>query len=158
KAHVGVDGGRARVITAVDVTPGEMADERLLDRLLKEHAGATGRTVTEVVADAKYGTQENSAALERQGIRASIPPHRTTSDRGAYPPDRFVDEVAADRFRCPTGQVLTRQGASRTAGAAGGLISRARPQVCGACPVKAQCCPRRVARTSARTTGGCATG
>ena len=126
KAHVGVDGGRPRLITAVEVTSGEVADEHLLDRLLEEHAGATGRTVTEVVADTKYGTHENYAALERQGILASIPPHSMTSDRGAYSADRFVYEVGADRFRCPAGQALTRQGSSRTAGAAGGLIYRAR--------------------------------
>jgi transposase len=150
KAHVGVDGGRARLITAVDVTPGEVADEHLLDRLLKEHEGATGRTVTEVVADTKYGTHENYVALEGRGIRASVPPHSTTSDRGAYSAGRFVYEVGADRFRCPTGQVLTRQGSSRTAGAAGGLIYRARPKVCGACPVKAQCCPTGAARTLLR--------
>jgi transposase len=154
KAHVGVDGGRARLITAVDVTPGEVADEHLLDRLLKEHEGATGRTVTEVAADTKYGTHENYVALERRGIRASIPPHSTTSDRGAYSADRFVYEVGADRFRCPTGQVLTRQGSSRTAGAAGGLIYRARPRICGACPVKAQCCPSGAARTLLRPNDG----
>jgi transposase len=154
KAHVGVDGGQARLITAVDVTAGEVADEHLLDRLLKEHEGATGRTVTEVVADTKYGTHENYVALERRGIRASIPPHSTTSDRGAYSVGRFVYEVGADRFRCPAGQVLTRQGSSRTAGAAGGLIYRARPQVCGACPAKAQCCPSGAARTLLRPDDG----
>jgi hypothetical protein len=35
KVHVGVDGGAARVITAVDVTPGEVADGHLLDQLTK---------------------------------------------------------------------------------------------------------------------------
>ncbi len=58
KAHVGVDGGRARLITALDVTPGEVADEHLLDRLLKEHRGTTGRTVAEVVADTKYDLRQ----------------------------------------------------------------------------------------------------
>ena len=59
KVHVGVEGGRARIITAVDVTPGEVADEELLDRLCKEHEGTTGRTLSEVVADTKYGTFAN---------------------------------------------------------------------------------------------------
>jgi hypothetical protein len=136
------------------VTPGEVADEHLLDRLLKEHEGATGRTVTEVVADTKYGTHENYLALERRGVRASIPPHSTTSDRGAYSAHHFVYDYAADQFRCPAGQVLTRQGSSRTAGAAGGLIYRARPKVCGACPVKAQCCPSGAARTLLRPNDG----
>ena len=55
------------------MTSGEVADEHLLDRLLKEHAGTTGRTVAEVVADTKYGTHANYTALEQAGIRASIP-------------------------------------------------------------------------------------
>lgn len=75
KTHVGVDGGRARIITAVDVTSGDVADEDLLDRLRKEHTGSTGRTLTEAVADAKYGTYANCQALEAAGLRASIPPH-----------------------------------------------------------------------------------
>ncbi len=60
-------------------------------------------------------TYANYVALEQQGIRASIPPHSTMSDRGDYSADRFVYEFA-DRYRCPTGQLLTRQGSSRTAG------------------------------------------
>ncbi len=116
--------------------------------------GTTGRTVAEVVADTKYGTHANYVALEQQGIRASIPPHSTMSDQGDYSADRFVYEFAADRYRCPTGQLLTRQGSSRTAGArGGGLIYRGRPKVCGACPVKAQCCARRPPTLVRRTMG-----
>lgn len=74
KAHVGVDGGRQPIITAIEVTPGEVADEYLLDRLVKEHAGITQRQVEEVVADTKYGTHANYVRLEQAGIRATIPP------------------------------------------------------------------------------------
>jgi hypothetical protein len=97
KAHVGVDGGRARIITGVEVTPGEVADEHLLTRLVNEHEGTTGHTVAEVVADTKYGTHENYTRLEGRGIRASIPPHSTTQDRGASSTDRFVYDLATDR-------------------------------------------------------------
>ena len=65
KAHLGVDGGRQRIITAVEVTPGEVADEYLLDRLLKEHAGVTHRRVEEVVADAKYGPTPTMSVWRR---------------------------------------------------------------------------------------------
>ncbi len=90
KAHLGVDGGRERIITAVEVTPGEVADEYLLDRLLKEHAGVTRRQVEEVVADTKYGTHANYVRLEAAGIRATIPPHSARRERGDYRADRFV--------------------------------------------------------------------
>jgi transposase len=147
KAHLGVDGGRQRVITAVEVTPGEVADEYLLDRLLKEHIGITHRQVEEVVADTKYGTHANYVRLEAAGIRATIPPHSAMRERGAYRTDQFVYDLATDRYRCPTGQYLRRQGSSHTAGAAGGIIYRGQPKVCGACPVKSVCCPTGVART-----------
>jgi transposase len=151
KAHVGVDGGRQRIITAVDVTPGEVADEYLLDRLLKEHAGVTRRQVEEVVADTKYGTHANYVRLEAAGIRATIPPHSAMRERGEYRADRFVYELASDRYRCPNGQYLRRQGSSHTAGAAGGIIYRGQPKVCGACPAKAVCCPTGAARTLLRS-------
>jgi transposase len=153
KAHLGVDGGRQRVVTAVEVTPGEVADEYLLDRLLKEHVGVTRRQVEEVVADAKYGTHANYVRLEAAGIRATIPPHSAMRERGAYRADHFVYEPAPDRYRCPNGQYLRRQGSSHTAGAAGGIIYRGQPKVCGACPVKSLCCPTGAARTLLRSDG-----
>jgi transposase len=154
KVHVGVDGGAARIITAVDVTPGEVADEHLLDRLLKEHEGATGRTVTEVVADTKYGTFANYAALERAGIAASIPSHAEAGQRRAVPRELFGYDPGGDRFVCPAGQALRRQGSSATAGACGGIIYRASPKVCGACPRRTACCGRAKARTLTRPNDG----
>ena len=150
KVHVGVDGGAARVITAVDVTPGEVADEDLLDRLIKEHEGATGRTVTEVVADAKYGTYANYGALEAAGIRASIPPHLGRGKRRAVPGELFVYDPVGDRFLCPEGQVLRRQGTSCSARPGGGIIYRASPKACAACPLRADCCGSATARTITR--------
>ncbi len=150
KVHVGVDGGAARIITAVDVTPGEVADEDLLDRLLKEHAGATGRTVTEVVADAKYGTYANYRALEADGIRPSIPPHLGRGKQRAVPGELFVYDPAGDRFLCPEGQVLRRQGSSCSARPGGGIIDRASPKTCGACPRREECCGSAKARTITR--------
>jgi transposase len=150
KVHLGVDGGRARIITAAEATPGAVADEDLLDRLIKEHEGATGRTVAEVVADAKYGTHANYRALEERTIRASIPPHHGRGKTRAVPGDAFVYEAAPDAFRCPEGHLLRRQGSSCTARAGGGVIYRASPRVCGACPRRAACCGPARARTITR--------
>jgi hypothetical protein len=150
KVHVGVDGGQARIITAIDATPGEALDEHLLDRLVKEHEGTTGRTVTEVVADAKYGTYLNYRALAARGIRASIPPHLGRGKHRLVPSDEFSYDAAADRFVCPEGQVLRRQGTSCSARPGGGVIYRASPLVCGACPRKAACCGAAKARTITR--------
>lgn len=59
---VGVAGGAGRLITAREVTSGEVGDEQLLGRRLRDHVGTTGRTVTEVVAETQDGTQAHSRA------------------------------------------------------------------------------------------------
>jgi hypothetical protein len=81
---------------------------------------------------------------------ARIPSVSAARVRGAYGADRFVYEAAADRYRCPTGQFLTRSGASRTAAPTGGVIYRARAAVCRACPVRARCCAGAAARSVIR--------
>jgi hypothetical protein len=154
KVHVGVDGGTARIITAIEATPGDMADEELLDRIRKEHEGTTGRAVAEVTADAKYGTHEIYTMLEAAGIHASIPPHRASDQQRAIPRERFVYDPVTDRFTCPQGHRLTRQGSSHTAKVAGSIIYRASPKVCGACPLKDSCCGTAQARTISRPDDG----
>ncbi len=150
KLHVGVDGGRARVITAIEVTPGEVADGQLLDRLCKEHEGVTGRHLREVVADTTYGTDAIYRSLEGRAIRPSIPILGSAWDRRALPSALFRYDDGADCYWCPAGQVLKRQGFSRTARAGGGVIYRASPKVCGACAEKAPCCGKAQARSICR--------
>jgi transposase len=154
KVHVGVDAGQARIITAVEVTGGAVADEHLLERVIREHEGTVGRRVSEVVADAKYGTADNYAALERRGIAASIPPHTNGATTRAIPAEQFTYDASGDLFLCPTGHQVRRQGISATAGAHGGTIYRARPQDCAACGQKLPCCGTARARTIFRPADG----
>ena len=122
QVRFGVEGGTARAITAGEVTPGDLADEELLDRICKEHGGTTGRTVAEVTADAGYGTAVNRARLEAQGKRAGIPPH-TGGDQGrAVPREPVAYQTARGRYACPQGQPLTRQGISCTGAATRSII------------------------------------
>jgi hypothetical protein len=150
KLHVGVDGGHARVITAIEVTPGEVADAELLDRLCKEHEGMTGCTLREVVADATYGTYASYRLLEGRAACASIPILGSAWDRRTLPSTLFCYDVEADCYWCPEGQALKRQGISRTARVGGGVIYRASPKVCGTCVQKAPCCGTAKARTICR--------
>ena len=150
KVHVGVDGGAGRLITAVEVTSGEVGDEQLLGRLLREHVGATGRTVTEVVADTKYGTQANYIALEDQRILASIRPFPGGGIRRAIGRDSFTYDPTADRYLCPAGQTMRRMGRTHTGTPLGGIQYRADPQVCATCQLKPECCGTAAARTITR--------
>ncbi|HEX2184195.1 MAG TPA: transposase [Chloroflexota bacterium] len=150
KAHVGVAGGTARIITAIEVTSGEVGDEQLLGRLLREHAGVTGRTVTEVVADTKYGTQANYRALQDARILASIRPFPGGGTQRAIGRDRFLYDAAADRYLCPAGHLMRRMGRTHTGTPLGGIQSRADPQACAPCQLKPDCCGTAAARTITR--------
>ena len=152
--HVGVDGGAARLITAVDVTAGEVGDEQRLVRLMREHVGSTGRTVTEVVADTKYGTHANDAALEAAQIRASIPPFPGGGSRRVLGREHFVYDPATDRYRCPAGQPLRRMGRTRTGTPLGGIQYRAAPPACRGCARTSDCCGTAAARTITRPDDG----
>lgn len=147
KVHVGVDGGRARIVTAVDVTGGSVADEHLLERIIGEHEGSTGRTVQEVVADTKYGTITNYLTLEQRAIAPSIPLKPTLAERRDVPIERFTYDPAADCYTCPEGKLLARFGASNVGTVTGGVIYRARPEECAVCLLKESCCPTAHART-----------
>ncbi len=151
KLHVGVDGGQARVITAIEVTPGEVADVELLDRLCKEHEGMTGCRLREVVADATYGTYATYRLLDGRGILPSIPSLSRARDRRALPSNLFEYDHDKDCYRCPAGQMLKRQGLSRTARVGSGvIIYRGSPTACGACAQKSRCCGEAKARTICR--------
>jgi transposase len=154
KVHVGVDAGQARIVTAVEATGGAVGDEFLLERIVREHSGNVQRDLAEVVADAKYGTTANYAFLEKLGVVAAIPLHATKATYRALTIDAFTDDEAKDQYRCPAGQILRRQGKSATAGAMGGIIYRARPSVCAACPLKAVCCGSAEARSVFRPDDG----
>lgn len=154
KVHVGVDAGRARIVAAVEATGGAMGDEFLLERIIREHEGNVGRDLAEVVADGKYGTTANYAFLEKAGIAASIPLHATKESYRALTIEAFDYDEANDQYRCPEGQILRRQGKSTTAGAMGGIIYRARPAVCAACPLKEICCGTAQYRTVFRPDAG----
>jgi transposase len=147
KVHAGVDAGRARIVTAVEVSGGATTDDQLLKRLVTEHEGNVGRHVREVSADTKYGTVENYRWLEGRGIRAAIPMVDKSSTKPGLPPEAFVYDPHTDSFRCPQGQKLTRQGVLTTAAGLPITLYQARPHQCARCPRKPECCGPTQARS-----------
>ena len=147
KVHVGVDGGKARIITAVEATGGAVPDQDLLERVLKEHQSNVGRRLAEAVADAQYGTVASYMLLEREGILPSIPRHETGADRLPLPAKAFSYEPETDSYRCPGGKAVRRRGAVHAERVTGGVLYRANPRECALCPRKGECCPKAQART-----------
>jgi transposase len=145
KVHAGVDAGRAQIVTAIEVTGGAITEDQLLKRLISEHEGNVGCELREVGADTKYGTVENYRFLEGRGIRASIP--MADKHPSTLPTDAFEYDLKRDRFFCPSGQALTRQGVVTTEAGLPIIIYEAKAERCTSCPLKAECCPKAKARS-----------
>ncbi len=154
KVHVGVDGGPARIVTAVEATTGIVGDELLLPRLVAEHEGNAHRRVREVAADTKYGTVDNYQWLEERDVRAAIPFSDGNSDNRAIPRSAFAYDAATDTYRCPNGATLRRCGRTTAAAAHPLIIYRPRPADCAACPLKARCCGTAKVRSVSRPDDG----
>jgi transposase len=129
------------VITAVETTPGSVAENKKLLELLAQHESNTHSRVSTVVADHKYGTNENYVACQAQGITTHLGDASSKARRGRQQ-GRFSDEAfsydaAKDLYRCPAGQSLKPR---PTRHRSRGIIEyRASRPVCAGCVWRAQC-------------------
>ncbi len=70
--HHRVIDDRSGVITAVETTPGSIAENKKLMELVDQHEKNTRLAVQTVVADHKYGTNENYVACQARGIETHM--------------------------------------------------------------------------------------
>jgi transposase len=134
--HYVVDGGRARIILTTLVTPAEVqANQPALDLLWRACFRWKLRPL-QVTGDTKYGTVENIAAIEREGIRAYFPLSEAGQRAGQFGEQDFVYDAGADTYHCPGGQTLRFlshcQHTQRR-------IYAAPAQACASCPLRLQC-------------------
>jgi transposase len=104
--HYVVDGGRARIILIALVAPAEVQENQPALDLLWRARFRWKLWPRQVVGDTKYGTVENIAAIEREGICAYFPLSEVGQRAGRFGEHDFVYDAAADTFRCPGGQTL----------------------------------------------------
>ena len=102
------------VVTAVETTPGSIAENHRLLALIDQHQQNTQQTVATAVADSKYGTADNFAACVEKGIAPHLgvlaDKQKEHSDRvDCYADKDFVYDAAADTYTCPAGQKLTQR-------------------------------------------------
>ena len=107
--HRAVDDAHG-VITAVETTPGSIAENKRLLPLVEQHETHTGQSVRTVVGDHKYGTVENFVACQQQGIRthlgdARAKQHHVRSE-GIFPDSAFPYDARTNTYRCPAGQTM----------------------------------------------------
>jgi len=136
QTHYVVDGGKARVILNVLVTPAEVTENLpMLDLLCRSRFRWRLRPHS-VTGDAAYGTIENVAAVEKAGIRAYmvLPKH---DERGPFfGKNEFVYDDKKDIYICPKGEILHRKGHDYKERS---IRYAAKPSACNACPLKVRC-------------------
>ncbi len=134
--HYVVDGGKARIILAVLVTPASIMDNSPmldLERWVRFRWHLQPRLA---VGDTKYGTVTNIAGLEQDGIRAYLPTSNFSDRTTFYSLDRFRYNTERDLFICPQGQELPLYKRSYSELE---FVYRANRDICNVCPVKAEC-------------------
>jgi len=134
--HYAVDGGKARIILSVLVTPSEVMDNQPMLDLLWHSRFRWQLPLEQVTGDTRYGTTENIAAIERAGIRAYLPLPDFDKRTSFFGKQAFTYEAHADRYRCPDGTVLPRHTAKYTERV---VMYKADAATCNACSLKAKC-------------------
>jgi transposase len=137
QVHHVVDGGKARIILNVLVAPSEVTENRPMLDLLWNTIFRWRIRPCQVTGDARYGTRENVAALEKAGIRAYVAiPNFDFRDTGLFGPGHFRYDSENDHYLCPVGQTLrfhNKDHRNRR------KRYRAKPLSCNACELKARC-------------------
>ncbi len=151
KIHRAVDGS-CGIITATEVTPGEVNEAHRLVPLVDQHYGNTGRSAETLVADTKYGTVENYLACDDRGLKAHIPDIKRSQEntgrrKGIFPEGAFQYHPETDVYVCPAGQSLRPRRHHRKQQAVDYLCDRG---VCDACPLRAQCTTAKTGRSVKR--------
>ena len=146
--HYVVDGGKARIILTVLVTPAEVMENQPMLDLLWRTRFRWKLWPRQVTGDSKYGTEDNIVAIEDQRIHAYVPlpdnDHRTEF----FSADRFRYEAERDVYICPVGKELHLDQPHSTERS---LRYRARAKDCNHCPLKAQCTTSKQGRTLCRS-------
>jgi transposase len=141
--HYVVDGGKARVILQVLVTPSEVMDNQPMLDLLWRVRFRWKLWPRYVTGDTKYGTIENIKAIEDTHIRAYVPLPDWEHKTPFYGPSKFTYHAEHDLYICPQGEPRRPY---RTEYQAQKVEYRADAATCNACPLKAQCTQSRQGR------------
>jgi transposase len=137
QAHYVVDGGKARVILNVLVTPSEVTENRPMLDLLWNTIFRWRIRPRRVTGDAKYATRQNVAALEKAGIRGYVAiPNFDFRDTGLFGRGHFRYDPENDHYLCPAGETLRFQSEDHHNRR---KRYRATPSICNACELKAKC-------------------
>jgi transposase len=134
--HYAVDGGKARIILEVLVTPADVMENLPFLDMLWRACFRWQIRPRQVTGDTTYGTVENIVAVEDQGVRAYVPLPDFDQRTPFYGASRFTYDAERDEYSCPEDHALRRLHTKYTEGTA---AYRADAATCNSCPVKAAC-------------------
>jgi transposase len=148
--HRAIDDAKG-VITAVETTPGSIAENKRLLSLLDQHEKNTGCQVQTVVADHKYGTTENYVACQTRGVTTHLGDAGTKArngrERTIFGDEAFTYDLVGNIYRCPAGQTLKPR---RMHPIRRTIEYKAPRRVCAACVLRAKCTRSHHGRTVQR--------
>ena len=139
------------VITAVETTPGSIAENKKLMELIDQHENNTRCQVQTVVADHKYGTNENYVACQDRGITThmgdALGKAQQARERTIFGDEAFTYDAGRDIYLCPAGQALKPR---RMHPVRRTIEYKAPARVCNDCVLRAQCTRSSHGRTVQR--------
>ena len=106
KSHLAIT--EERIITAVEVTTGEVNDGKYLETLV-EKSKNNAIEVQEILADAAYSSKDKLAYMEKEKITAVTPLNPIVSNGINRDADGFEYNKDAGQMRCPAGYLSVRK-------------------------------------------------
>jgi transposase len=146
--HYVVDGGKARIILGVLVTPADVMENVPLQDLLWRARFRWQLRPKRAIGDATYGTVDNIRALEADGVRAYVPLSDVGKRAGFFGPEAFTYDAEQDVYTCQNGTLLHFRGNHYAARV---RAYQAPASACNACPIKARCTDSRQGRIFTRS-------
>ena len=146
--HYVVDGGRARIILTVLVTPAEVQENQPALDLLWRVRFRWKLRPRQVTGDTKYATIENITAIERERVHAYVPLSMVGQRAGRFGEQDFVFDASADVYHCPGNQrlhLLSQSDATHR------RIYQAPGAACAVCILRTQCTTSRRGRRISRS-------
>jgi len=148
--HRAIDDAKG-VITAIETTPGSIAENKKLMGLIEQHETNTRCQIQTVIADHKYGTTENYVACQARGITTHMGDAGSKAhsghDHSIFGDQAFTYDAQRDVYLCPAGQTLKPR---RMHPIRRTIEYKAPARVCGACALRAQCTRSHHGRTVQR--------
>jgi hypothetical protein len=151
KGHVALDPD-SEIITAVDVTAGNVGDGSVAKSLLADVLGSAeedkvqdasqppAEEPIEVFGDASYGTADVVETLEQAGIEPNVKVQPPSAPEGMYTQDAFKIDVTANTVCCPAGHLVPLRRSKDGAGRA--LFGAS----CNNCPQRSGCTTSKAGR------------